>query len=82
MSSQLAGNDVTVSSSPEGLCDPNSLVYWERMEVLCGEHLCDVGFSGGFGAAVPGQAEGAPGHAAFLANWWQLPGEGAKRDKE
>lgn len=35
-----------------------------------------------FRAAVPGQTEGAPSRAALIAKaWWQLPGEGAKRDK-
>ena len=64
------------------MCDLNSLIYWESVQVLCGKYLCDAGISGGFGAAIPGQAEGAPSQAALVTKaWWHLPGEGAKRDK-
>lgn len=66
----------------EGLCDLNSLIYWESMKMLHGKYLCYAGISGGFGVAMPGQAEGAPNRVAPIAKaWWQLPGEGAKRDK-
>lgn len=66
----------------EGSCDLNSLIYWEGMKVLHGKYLCDAGISRGFRAAVPDQAEGAPSWAALIAKaWWQVPGEGAKREK-
>lgn len=89
MPSQLAGN-VRLSSPPpplktwemEGSRDLNSLIYWESKKVLGGKYLCDADISGGFGAAMPGQAEGTPSRAALVAKtWWQLPGEGAERDK-
>lgn len=66
----------------EGSCDLNSLIYWESKKILHGKYLCYAGMSGGFGVAMPGQAKGAPSQVALIAKaWWQLPGEGAKRDK-
>lgn len=66
----------------EGLCDLDSLIYWESMKMLHGKYLCYAATSRGFGMAMPGQAEGAPNRVAPIAKaWWQLPGEGAKKDK-
>lgn len=66
----------------EGSCDLKSLFYWESMKLLHGKYLCDVGISEGFGAAISGEAESVPSKAALVAKaWWQLPGEGTRRNK-